>query len=167
MFEKIKRFFFWGYALRNNHDWDSGYLEEMILIKLKRMKHTLDNDKYHMNEADYRRELLTCKEYEREHLILGLKAHKALRLCIDLLTRRFNESYYDKISGLEYYWSLYTLDFENTTIVTRCVKTKELADPAVYKDIFLKAASSERRLKDRDRKLLYKIMGEYIESWWN
>jgi len=167
MFERIKRFFFWGWTLKDNHDWDSGYLEQMILIKLKRMKHALDNDPYNMNESDYRRELFTCNESERPNLLLNLKAHKALRLCIALFNRILTESYYDKISGLEHYWSLYTLDFKDSTIVTRCVETNELADPAVYRDIFLNAANSENRLKDRDRKLLYKLMGEYIQGWWS
>jgi hypothetical protein len=36
--ETIERFFYWGWKLRKSHDFDFAFLEEMMLLKLKRME---------------------------------------------------------------------------------------------------------------------------------
>ncbi len=37
LFEHIERFFFWGWKLRGNHDWDFCYFYEIMYLKLDRM----------------------------------------------------------------------------------------------------------------------------------
>jgi len=44
-YESFCRFFYWGWKLRNSHDFDYGYLEEIILIKLQRIEKCLKSSK--------------------------------------------------------------------------------------------------------------------------
>lgn len=45
-FRMIGRIFFWGWHLRNSYDWDYIYLDEIIYLKLKRMKRVMESDPY-------------------------------------------------------------------------------------------------------------------------
>lgn len=36
-FRAIKRFFYWGWKLRNNYDWDYSYIYQVLHLKLRRM----------------------------------------------------------------------------------------------------------------------------------
>lgn len=38
MYETSERIIYWGWKLRNSHDWDYGYMEDMLLYKLQRME---------------------------------------------------------------------------------------------------------------------------------
>jgi len=66
LYETIKRFFFWGWKLRNNHDWDGAYMYEIIYIKLSRMYYCFLNDGHCVwnSSKDMKdmRKLYECKE---------------------------------------------------------------------------------------------------------
>lgn len=65
--QNIRMFFYWGWKLRNNHDWDYSYLFDMITLKLERMNKELLNS-------------LVDWEHDDEHK----RAIKALSLAVKI-----------------------------------------------------------------------------------
>ena len=45
--ESICRFFYWGWKMRNNFDWDSGGIYDMLVLKLDRMIPIFENSEFH------------------------------------------------------------------------------------------------------------------------
>jgi len=39
-FETAERMLWWGWKMRKSHDWDNGYLFEVMYLKMKRMEHS-------------------------------------------------------------------------------------------------------------------------------
>jgi hypothetical protein len=163
--EQIKRFFYWGWALRNSHDWDSGYLEEMILLKLQRMRACFDSENYHYDRWGLKKEIVQTQcDFTKEVLLAQYKSKVALDICILILKRRASNEYYDALVGLDELYKDVTHRFEDSTFVTlvngipATLKFREHQTELVLKSVEIKA---------RDQKLLFTIMSKYIDGWWS
>lgn len=113
LIEQIKRFFYWGYKLRNSFDWDNGFLEEMILLKLKRMRACFNSEDYKHNRWSLKEEIQQPQIEFKQGLIEQYKADVAMDICIMILERRMDSNFYDRISGLDEFSKDFTYNFDN------------------------------------------------------
>jgi hypothetical protein len=162
LFESLKRFFFWGNKLKNSYDWDHHYLEEILYLKLIRMRECFNSESFHHNRWSIKEELKGKVEY-REGLVLQYKADVALDICIGILKRRVNDEY-GKIVGLYELSKNATYSFDDSTF-NRLINGKPATVGFLLKE--KEMLLSEDRLKDRDKKLLFTLMNDYIAHWWS
>jgi len=164
LIEQIKRFFYWGYKLRNSFDWDNGFLEEMILLKLKRMRTCFNSEDYKHNRWSLKEEIQQPQIEFKQGLIEQYKADVAMDICIMILERRMDIDFYDRISGLDEFSKDFTYNFDNrefTSLYKGQPVPKEIAKKR--HELFLKA----EEIKARDQRLLFDLMGKYISGWWS
>lgn len=159
--EQIKRFFYWGWTLRKSFDFDYGYTEQLLLLKLKRLLHTMNTDPYHMNLEDlYKyKDDPNNTQFDKDWAISAIKGHRALICVIKLLERRLNDSYYWDFVGITAYYEQNPINFDSFN-----ERTEE--DRLRYINILKPMLDAERRLIDRDKKLIYNILYKYSDHWW-
>lgn len=166
LIRQIKNFFSYGWALRNQYDWDNHYLEEIILLKLKRMRACFNSESFHHNRWSLKEELAKPDEeiQHRQGLVEQYKADVALDLCIRILERRMDDDVYSHISGLDKFEEDVVSKFENSEFVT-LYKGEPISEEMSKKnrDLFVKT----EEIKARDRKLLFQLMDKFSESWWS
>jgi len=165
LFETIKRFFYWGWALRNNRDWDNTFLDEIILLKLQRMRACFNSEEFHHNRWSLKEELEDTRQIEfKQGLIDQYKADVALDICISILKRRMDDRYYDKLVGLEKLYERVEHNFDNGTINT--IVDGKPATPefrSYQRELMFKSAE----IAARDNKLLFSLMEKFNSSWWS
>jgi hypothetical protein len=155
---KIERFFYWGWALRNSQDWDNYYLDEIMLLKLERMRKCFNSEEFHHNRWSMKLEGLSGS------LIDQYKADVALDVCILILKRRMDCQYYDKLVGLEKLYENTEHKFDGLGI-TLLVDGKP-ATPE-FKKKLTDARHLSAEIEVRDQKLLYHLMQKYTNGWWS
>lgn len=155
----VRMFFFWGWRLRNNYDWDYGYLMDFIKIKLKRMDKAL-----HAKN----------KEYELSYD--QFKSQQALRLAILLLERfedRGSETGYaiNACKSHNLKWgSLETnmLETEAGTDIRFWRKNaKTEAEKEQEAEEYRKLMNLDHEIYKRDVKIFWNIMQKYHTTWWD
>lgn len=162
--ESVERFFYWGWKLRSNYDFDYEYMLEMMLLKMKRLQKALNYE----NEQ----EMLFHKEHNPD----VYQSRKALRLAIILLDRYLKDEYSDK--GYERLEQKYgKFEFQSTPtdetkkyytidLLYGNVSTKELSKSLEYqKDRNFIEWSLNRRVKDY--KLVFKLLEKHGQGWWD
>lgn len=169
LIQTIKRFFYWGWTLRKSYDWDYGYVEEMLYLKIKRLKHTMDTDKHHMNLDDLRKSLKELDpnhfnyEFELSHTKETIRCYKALNIVVAILERRQQNDFYEDLSGFNAF-------FEKYTNGNKCrflsEEHKEVLPKEEYRPKFLALFEASERLKARDKEILYKLIAKYSDGWW-
>ena len=137
----IRNLWRWFPIVWKDRDWDQYYILESLKFKLK-------------NTADY---------FSKHQRFIGWEDEvKYLRICEKLITKIQNEEYqgeYTKYTS----WEKYTNKYPGTV-------KKVLSNPK-YGEYFqigrglATAVGMERKLKAR--KLLFKILEERIERWWD
>jgi hypothetical protein len=141
--ETIKRFFFWGWKLRNNHDWDGAYMYEIIYIKLSRMYDCFLKDGHCMwNDGSDKigmRRLSECKE----------------------LARRLREESYHKYVSKHY--DKYYPGFDLNRLLNRRNEDRSLAEILEFKAACKKDSTQYKVDKERFDYLFSK----YLTSWWD
>jgi len=142
----------WDYAVIgwSNHDWDNGYLYELMLFKLKRMQ---------------------------VELINGVAIHdkttlQSLRICIKLLERilkgdyNYNSNQHDaKWGAVEFNTKQDPNSNWSELIITRKNVTEETAEQERLE--FLEACNKDYKSEQRDIRLLHDIMKKYSKTWWD
>jgi ABC-type arginine transport system ATPase subunit len=73
IFNQIKNFFYWGWKLRESHDWDYWFLYEIMYLKMKRMRNAIKNG----------------------HIVWSEKNDKKMAEAIELLHRLMYNDYMD------------------------------------------------------------------------
>jgi hypothetical protein len=152
---KIERFFYWGWKMRDNYDWDSCYLLDVLLFKLERIyRESINNTHY----------VWTQDRADKEEY----RAMVALRICITLLKRLtkrgtlfYAPAAYDKheakwgdfVSGVT---GVLSLRRENVTPENQ---EEEKADFRALMDF-------SHKIYSRDYDLLWKLLKEYSPQWW-
>lgn len=86
MWKTIKRFFYWGWKLRHSYDFDSGFLLEMMLLKMKRIYSTLLENSLTVDSANE-----------------NTKMMRKFRVCIELLERMAGDDFGSSIRKTHYY----------------------------------------------------------------
>ena len=162
LIEKIKRMLFWAWKMRNSYDFDYVYVEEMLLIKLKRLRHSMNNCPYHHSKQSILEELKQedLDEETRKELLQSLRYYKSIDFAIKLLERRSSAStYYDDISGITQFYDENPLDFRQMMLHS---KESRLDYYNKLKPLIL----IREKMIDRDKKMLYNTIAKYIEGWW-
>ena len=159
LIDRIKRFFYWGWKLKDSFDWDSAYLEEVLYLKLVRMRKCFDSEDFHHNRWSLKKE----PDF-KQNLLEQYKADVALDICIALLKRRTVDFTYDKLSGLSEHIKDVEFKFGEDKMILIVN-----GSPATVEFLLKKKElyQVKQNLQDRDRKLLYFLMGEYLEGWWS
>jgi len=155
-FQMIQRMFYWAWNMRENYDWDYSFVEQMLLLKLKRLLNEMETSPWHRNLEDLYKALPTETGFDRENTIHCIKAHRALILCIKLLERRTDSSDYYRISGLEDFYEknpIDILDFNSVESKDRYSASRPMRE-------------SYDRMEVRDKKWLYDLLHKWGECFW-
>jgi len=160
---KIKNFFYWGWKLRANFDWDYMFLIYIIKFKIDRMIH------YHENYG-----IVLTVEDEPDNPDADKYMMKSMRLCSYLCQRlidrnaiayavhaekAFNEKWGDvEIIEGKSSKGLTTVSFQR--------KNVNKNNEHIYRKESKKLADFSVNIYNRDKKLLFGIMEKYIEGWW-
>lgn len=149
----IQNFFFWGWTLRDDRNWDFYYLYFILTLKLKLMRKSLANG---VIEAKERKKILkpldrAIKLAERlrdQDYSRNMDKHEKKYGKLHLA---FNPTKNPRLSS-GYFWN------EN------CIYPREQrrADKA-----HLKANIRDAKEEDNDRKELFRIISKHINTWWD
>jgi hypothetical protein len=146
LIETVKRMFYWGWKMRDNHDWDFHYVYIMLYYKLDRMSKAMIN-KGHL-EWQY-------EENKRVVRYLKMATECARRLAFEE-DNRYSHQFLDKY-GFRSSWSKQLkLKSKGEPI------SKELYD-RLYKASLDKDKNYRKYLKDN----LYKALNTFGEHWWD
>lgn len=158
-YKTVERFLYWGWTLRYSYDWDFMYLEEMMLLKLKRIR------KYCVEQGH----LVWDQSPEEDEF----KSLKSLDLAIALLERLTTRS--DIMYAIhtekkhEDKWGRLEFDFKRKDSLFRTkrsnVKTPE--DEEKEREESRKIFDLSFKIYNRDRKWFYNIMYKYGRHWWD
>lgn len=141
--------------LWDSYDFDHGYLEELIVFKLKRMEKFFRNHGMCMNSVYYANEMkfvIDCLETAGK--------------CSDVLEdqhRKINEKYGDiKIESRpsESHPGFFEVEFKRTKCNTE--EEKKVADEELFRIMRL-----EEEIKDESKKMAFNIIKERIDHWWD
>ena len=148
----------------NNFDWDSYYLHDLMLFKLKRLQHNFIHHGHHSED---------CPNYKPKM--------KSLALAIKLLERHntdFHE-YYDKSTDrhdkkwgkLETWNEPCDIDDDGYVRTYRYHSKRENVNTPEEKEQerqeFLEAMRQDEARKQRDIDLVHKIIAKYHRYWWD
>lgn len=164
---RIKRFFFWGWKLRDNHDFDGAFLLEVIEIKLQRM---------HDGFKKYGHCLWTTEEVDPEYpdapnrmalLREAIQLAKKLRESdSNLYLKDESDAYFEK-------WGHHEMEFseEDERGFSRCtlkqanVITEE--DKVKSREEFHVLMEQSYAAYCKDRKRLFDILEQNIDHFWD
>jgi hypothetical protein len=147
LFYNVKYFFIYGWNFREQRDWDYLFLYQMILFKLKRMKHYFDN--YGVAERS-----------KVQDQALNL----AITLC-DRLVTRCDLAYAVHFSKrLDEKWGEFVFK-DNDMHFTRSRLTIGREDE--YNSDLRKLSKLSDKIMERDRKLMFNIISKYSLYWWD
>lgn len=166
---QIKNFFYWGWILRKSWNWDFGFCEEVLLLKLKRLREAMNTCKWHMSLSDLYEALKepTIEDYERECYIANIKAYRALNVVIQLLERQQDCNFYGELSGLYDFIDNYASDRPDAlSAVLDRDKKKTILPHEEYRKRLLQLREIDGRMEERDRRWAYSLIAKFSNSWW-
>jgi hypothetical protein len=137
-----------------NHDWDNHYLNEVVLFKLKRMRHSFLVYGHHSED---------CVNYKPKM--------KSLNLTIKLLERIIENDYTKFYDLHKKKWGETQIEWipegENYRMETSVEKanTPELKEQE--RKEFREAYEKDERMEARDKRIAYAIIGKYQDYWWD
>jgi len=157
--EKVGNFFYWGWQLRDNWDWDSSFMLRMMLIKMKKMQKYLYKYGHSVPSEDPTSDM-----------------HKTLRTLIKLCERLINRDpmfyseraweAFDKKWGKLETWStptdnpkLSNLHFKRDKVTDENRKQFKKEERELYK--------YQTKLYYRDRKLFFQILEKHLDNIWD
>lgn len=155
-FRTIGRFFYWGWKLRNNYDFDYQYLEDIIYLKLKRMENQFKNGP-------------TEWGWDLRNSPPKMRLGRVFKQCVELSRRLVEEDYSkhsDAILEQKYGQYIYLdkpekgLWFRREKLTTEDIKQK------YYKDARRLNKSDEKR-EQSDREELHRLLGKYGRHFWD
>jgi hypothetical protein len=149
-FDKIGRFFYWGWKLRESYEWDAHFVYEMIYLKLddnykcfKNHGHLVWNESEHTNRMKKLREAkeLAKKLFEDDYQLKSIEAVEAKYGPIQL-----NFTKYGSFSSAK-------IDYP--------VKSRAYRH---YTDIMDRKFDT---MRETDKKRLYYLLNKYLRYWWD
>lgn len=168
-FATIYRFFYYGWKLKNSFDFDFGYTEQILFLKLKKLQNCMNTDPCHRNLNDLYESLKTEENgsFDRDNTLQCIKAHRALNICVNILKRRDRGDYYSNLVGLSKFYDNVehkSVKVEGTEYYTFESYTKDGTpyDGAKQTELYLK----ELEIENRDDQWLYSIISKYHNGWW-
>jgi len=140
----------------SNYDWDNGYLDQLVLFKLKRMQYEFLNHGYHWEG---------CKNYKPKMKSLALTIKLLEKLVKDDYTRFYN--LHEKKWGARTY-VFKKLELSNYSTMETTVALADTPEKVEQeRKEFLEASSADDRQRVRDLELAYRLIGKYSHYWWD
>jgi hypothetical protein len=164
LIEKIKRIVYWGWTLRDSHDFDFGYSEQALLFKLRRLQECMNTDSWHMNLLDLYAIKGTLDDEFPENTLENIRGHRALNLVIMLLERQQKSSFYGDFTGIYDFIQNYT--YGDRDILNIAKKDAILIPREEYSKKLLTLHQQEDRMNQRDRRWAYSLIAKYGNHWW-
>ena len=156
----------WDFAKKGwlNHDWDSHYIHELLLFKLKRMKHNFIHYGHHDPE---------CENYKPKMKSLTLAIKLLERYC-SIYPPYYSKSIdaHDKKWGKLETWTAPADKDEDGYIRTFSWNSKRKnantdEEKEQEKKEFRKAMDNDHKRQERDIRLAYAIVAKYHRYWWD
>ena len=151
-FDTIERFFYWGWKLRHNYDWDSAGIYDMILFKLDRMIPIFEDSQYH----SYSKKFVNRMKEVRD------------------LAKRLKQGDYNQYhDSFEEKWGRQTWNTESIKegqITRICFNEPPSVNDTnleKYHSEFKKAMTDDYNAEIADRKLFFELLNKYIQKWWD
>ena len=140
LLNQLSNFFYWGWKLRENYDWDYSFLYEIIYLKLERMERIFRNKSYAINSKKHAKQIMVAKN----------------------LAKRLMDENYD-FYETDFYkkWGGHEIKIENGLI--------EFIYPNVsdYNKNQRIAIMRDNSKKSEDKKALFDLLEKQIEYWWD
>lgn len=161
--ERTKRFFFWGWKMKDNHDWDGQFVYDVLCLKLERMEKCFKEDGNCVwNQSPEEPEYKSMKLLE-EAITIG----KRLR---DMDTRDYlpelTKAHDEKWGELK----MNTAPIEDSTSV-RCIigRSKVVTDEDKEKEREEQMAiwKKQEKMHTRDKQRFFKLLRDNLSSWWD
>lgn len=153
---QVRNFFYWGWKLRHDQNYDFGYLEKMLLMKLTAMR-------------DYFRDyghLSWCQDESSDERA----DWKALELTIKLLEKSIahdNGEYILK-NDLDKWGEWISHDGEGSILERlRPEKVVTEEDKRHWHNEWVNHMNREDRTARKYRKIMYRLVEKYGRSWWD
>lgn len=150
--EKTKRFFYWGWKLRDSYDFDSGTVYEMLALKYERIYKVLENG--HCCHA-------------KSHM-------KRLKTIIGLAERLSKDDYLSQaLIPVEQRWGELQMHWndlpEGRSILSRTTlsKTKTDKENTIAKKEWSNASSHSDAMEKADKQLLWALIAKYNDYFWD
>lgn len=146
----------WEYSklLRKDFDWDSAYIYQLLLFKLKRTKKACIDEGHHYDDNN---------------------EEKSLRIAIKLCERLWKHDYMDRWHRKhDAKWGELKTWFEELDDGSGCSRmhferpnAKTPEEKEQERKEMLAGLKLEAKIEQRDRDLLFKIMAKYMPYWWD
>jgi hypothetical protein len=159
-FKSIKRFFYWGWKMRHNYDWDHVFLLEVIHLKLKRMEH------YQINHG-----MSVDSEDPRSTMRKALRT--SIRLCERLIERdpmfyseRLQQEFENKWGKI----NTWSTPIEGKPDMSQLhIQREHVNDEnhAQYWEESKELYKKQSMLYHRDKRLFFRILEKHIEEFWD
>lgn len=139
----------------NSYDFDSYYIVELEVFKLKRMLYLFENHGHHSE---------SCENYKPKM--------KSIRLAIKLGERYMNRDYFRFYDIHNKKWGKTEMGFEpiegstHFLMITLKNGSKYERSEQETKEL-LESSYADDREKDRDRRNFYRIIEKYGRLWWD
>lgn len=155
-YARICRFFFWGWKLRNSHDWDGHTLYEIIHLKLERM------DKEMLNKGHL---AWQYEEKKRCYRTLKIAKEAARRLSKgrleDRAVTKFHDTYGYTFKGQE------KRDNCLSHIFGMDQEPKILLSEGLYKKLQKSAWKEDADRLQYHKDLLFNTLNKWLEHYWD
>lgn len=152
-YRRICFFLFWGWTLKDSHDWDHYHLYDLLFIKMNRMRKAL-------------------AEGSTEKRVLARKLKK-MDVAIGLCKKLRDDDYSENTDKVEQKWGklqFVTDPTNNPKIYRGRFFNQNALNPEQQKQADKdrsKAVKADYRKQERDRKKLFTIIADNIETWWD
>lgn len=149
-YERICRMLYWGWAMRDNYDFDSGFMFDMEVLKLKRLLWVFENEGHHWEE---------CEKYAPKM--------KSIRLAIKIGDKLLEDRYMKHYDLHVAKWGRITHHSEPIpgSPNFKMVPSREMSDKE--RKEFLEAFETDDRIRARHRRWFYDIIKVHGERWWD
>jgi hypothetical protein len=151
---KARRMLYWGWAMRNNYDWDHDFIIEMLVLKMERMRNYFLKHGYHSTE---------CKNYKpkMQSISLAIKlGHRLLRNEYEMHQRAFAKKY-----GPLNIRTTPESSTPNSVTLIFTLNKAYVTDDQLRESA--EAWQADENMKNRDYQRFYKIISKYSTYWWD
>lgn len=151
LIEKIKRIVFWGWKLRNNYDFDAGYMYEVMYLKFDRLYYGM---------------------LAHSHCVWNSSpSSKLMRRLYEArgLAKKLSESEYGRHSHtfLEKYYRINEYNPNGVNFCRPIGVNAKLVSQEFYSYGLKKTLTRDENERKIDQKRLYHLMERYIDVWWD
>jgi len=154
--QTFKRFFYWGWKLRHNYDWDCNLMYFMMYLKMKTL-------------IDYSRAYAhlcwNIKEDGKEFRKLKIACELAKRLW-ESDYNTYQNNHVKKWGELE--WEFIKNNKSNCSTLNlyrKKANTEELKQQESKENII--AIKADEQQRNNEKRYLYKLLEKHLESWWD